>query len=80
MKIELSYRTKQNPFPPSLTVEVDVDGVRLLLFDLLSWHSVLHGALEHGVFVCLGGLHVQGALDSVETRGLLHHRGDHVGL
>lgn len=66
--------------PPPLTVEVDGDSVGLLLFDLASWHAVLHSALEHGVLVSLGGLHVQGALDSEETGGLLYHRGDHVGL
>lgn len=56
----------------TLTVEVDVDGVGLLLFVLVSWHAVLHGALELRVLVRLGGLHKQGTLDSVETRGLLH--------
>lgn len=50
-----------------LTVEVDGDAVGLLLFDVVSRHAVLDGALEHGVLVILGGLHVQGALDSVET-------------
>lgn len=58
---------------PPLTVEVDVDGVRLLLLDLVSQHAVLHGAAEHRVLVCLGGLHVQRALDGVETGGFLHH-------
>lgn len=56
-----------------LTVEINVDGVRLLLFNLVSRHAVLHSALEHRVLVCLGGLHVQCALDSVETGGFLHH-------
>lgn len=61
------------PSSRPLTVEVDVDGVRLLLFDLVSGHAVLHSALEQRVLVCLGGSHVQRALDSVETRGFLHH-------
>lgn len=67
------------PRSPSLTVEVDGHGVGLLLFDLLCGHAVLHGALEHGVLVCPGGLHVQGALDGEESGRLLHHRGNHVG-
>lgn len=57
---------------PPLTVEVDVDGVRLLLLDLVSRHAVLDRAAEHRVLVCLGGLHVQRALDGVEARGFLH--------
>lgn len=71
-----------NPSIPSspLTVEVDLHAFRCLLFDLVSWHAVLHSTLEHRVLVSPGGLHVQDALKGIKARGLLHHRGNHVGF
>lgn len=61
-----------------LTEQREVKRLRVLLFDFLFRHPVLHGAVEHRLGIHLVGFEVQSARDCKEARGLLHHTRDHV--